>query len=592
MSITPSKKEISIAAELLIDKYKITVQLLGTLLKRKNMSEMRNLYSHLTKEKCDRQKLAELLVYQRGSVLFSGKEGRLLRRAILHKAREENEETIIQLYKRNMNGTKNKPSHMITDLVEKPWRSGQRWARDFVQTFGFPLVFAGVKPTANPETIVDVSPRRRLPELVEFQQLLKNEMLKVLNLKGRETRCIITLPTGGGKTRVAVEAFIEWMQPRFSQQQYLIWVAQSEELCEQAISCIEALWSNQYFVEDLRIYRYFGGRKLEADELIGGVVVTSIQQLHHRIQSDDPILVEIIRNTGAMIIDEAHRATTQMYNDLIRFAERHNGKELFPICGLTATPGRNDESTRNLVEFFKAQLVRPKLEEEYDANPVKYFREHGYLSYARHKIVNSGTVIDLPEEELHAFQNENQFVEHQFLKKLAFDTDRNTMILNALLEIPQGSRVLVYACTVEHAEMLASVMSALGRRSAAISAKTPTVIRRMVLEEFREGKIEFIFNYGVLTTGFDSPKTNYIVLLRPTTSVVLYEQIIGRGLRGPKFGGTPDCTVIDFADNILRLGTPLAYKRFADEWPDFWSAEFEIPTGEGRTEAAVARITK
>lgn len=78
--------------------------------------------------------------------------------------------------------------------------------------------------------------------------------------------------------------------------------------------------------------------------------------------------------------------------------------------------------------------------------------------------------------------------------------------------------------------------------------------------------MQFLCNFGVLTTGFDAPKTECIAICRPTTSEVLYEQIVGRGLRGPKFGGTKECLVIDFADNILRLGPPLAYERFKNFW--------------------------
>ena len=92
-----------------------------------------------------------------------------------------------------------------------------------------------------------------------------------------------------------------------------------------------------------------------------------------------------------------------------------------------------------------------------------------------------------------------------------------------------------------------------------------------MIELFKQKKIEFLFNFGVLTTGFDAPKTDCIVIVRPTTSEVLYEQIIGRGLRGPEFGGTEECDIIDFADNIFRLGSQMAYTRFAE----FWSSNTE-----------------
>jgi superfamily II DNA or RNA helicase len=104
-------------------------------------------------------------------------------------------------------------------------------------------------------------------------------MLQVLSQDGDRTRCLVTLPTGGGKTRVAVESFIDWMQPRFSEGKYLVWIAQSEELCEQVISCVQQMWGSREFVSSLRVYRFFGGRDIPKDELCGGVVVSSIQQI-------------------------------------------------------------------------------------------------------------------------------------------------------------------------------------------------------------------------------------------------------------------------------------------------------------------------
>jgi superfamily II DNA or RNA helicase len=110
------------------------------------------------------------------------------------------------------------------------------------------------------------------------------------------------------------------------------------------------------------------------------------------------------------------------------------------------------------------------------------------------------------------------------------------------------------------------MMIFLGRSSVVISSDTRAPLRRKYIEQFKAGEIEFIFNYGVLTTGFDAPKTENIVICRPTFSDVLYEQIVGRGLRGPKFGGTATCTIIDFCDNYFRFGDQQAYKRFENSW--------------------------
>jgi superfamily II DNA or RNA helicase len=69
----------------------------------------------------------------------------------------------------------------------------------------------------------------------------------------------------------------------------------------------------------------------------------------------------------------------------------------------------------------------------------------------------------------------------------------------------------------------------------------------------------------VLTTGFDAPLVRAVVIGRPTASPILYEQMIGRGMRGPSFGGTEECLVIDVEDNI-KFGGQMAYQRYAEYW--------------------------
>lgn len=412
---------------------------------------------------------------------------------------------------------------------------------------------------------MDVEARKAVPPLAPFQLRLKEEMLSVLNRQADKTRCIVTLPTGGGKTRLAVESFIEWMHVRFSEGKYMIWIAQSEELCEQAISCISDMWQEKEFPKALRIYRYFAGKSIGEDQLVGGAVVASIQQLYARMQKGDKVLEEMLKSCGAMIIDEAHHASAPIYSALLTKAEELCGPDLFPVCGLTATPGRSNDETALLVDRFQAYLIQPELPDEtrYKNNPLQYFREEGYLATPHHRIYESGREYQVKEDDIEPGQDD---LTPEFLEVLANDEVRNWRIIERLIDIPEGKQTLVYACTVSHAEFLTSVLNSAGRKAVAISAATPKATRRMYIDAFKNGEIEFLLNYGVLTTGFDAPKTEYIVICRPTTSVVLYEQIVGRGLRGPRFGGTEHCTIIDFADNLQRLGKPLAYQRFHDFW--------------------------
>jgi DNA repair protein RadD len=568
MNAFPSEQDIKTALTLLVDEYKVPDSIIKDMFGQQNYINLNSILGSLQKNTINTTELTRMLIIEKGAYLFSGHDD-AVRSLRAHLLRQIPTDKLIELYNRNPSQGRsiNSPSYMFRPLAEKKWVMGGTWPRDFVKTLGFPMIFSGISvpKSTSTEAVVDIEARKAVPPLAGYQIGLKERMLEVLQMKGDKTRCVVTLPTGGGKTRVAVESFIEWMQIRFSEGKYMIWIAQSEELCEQAISCITDMWQEKEFPESLRIYRYFAGKKVQEDQLIGGVVVASIQQLYSRIKNNDSVINEILLNCGAMIIDEAHHAVAPIYRTLLDKAEELCGPDLFPICGLTATPGRNNEETTMLVEQFQAYLIQPKLppDSRYYRNPLLYFRNEGYLAEPRHIVYQSGSTVEINEDELEV--SEGDF-KPDFLEVLANDELRNKTIVRHLLEIPEGASTLVYACTVNHAEFLTSVLNAVGRKAASISANTPKATRRMYIDAFKRGQIEFLFNYGVLTTGFDAPKTEYIVVCRPTTSVVLYEQIVGRGLRGPKFGGTETCTIIDFADNISRLGKPLAYKRFHEFW--------------------------
>ena len=114
--------------------------------------------------------------------------------------------------------------------------------------------------------------------------------------------------------------------------------------------------------------------------------------------------------------------------------------------------------------------------------------------------------------------------------------------------------------------MLTVMLRRDGIKAAEVSADTRPATRRQIIEEFRAGNLTMLCNYGVLTTGFDAPKIENVMIARPTTSAVLYEQMIGRGTRGPLNGGTPHCLIIDVKDNIENFGEQMAYTRYLEYW--------------------------
>jgi superfamily II DNA or RNA helicase len=100
--------------------------------------------------------------------------------------------------------------------------------------------------------------------------------------------------------------------------------------------------------------------------------------------------------------------------------------------------------------------------------------------------------------------------------------------------------------------------------AASICADTDTAVRQFFICQFLEGHIKVLANYQVLATGFDAPKTATILISRPIFSPVRYMQMVGRGLRGPKNGGTHSCKIITVIDNLLQYKGKLAYHYFKE----------------------------
>ena len=91
-------------------------------------------------------------------------------------------------------------------------------------------------------------------------------------------------------------------------------------------------------------------------------------------------------------------------------------------------------------------------------------------------------------------------------------------------------------------------------------------MRQFDIDDFRAGRVRVLTNYNVFTEGFDVPQVDAVFITRPTFSPNVYQQMIGRGLRGPLNGGKEEVLVVNVADNIANYGEDLAFYHFAHLW--------------------------
>src|SRR6266851_6525083 len=112
-----------------------------------------------------------------------------------------------------------------------------------------------------------------------------------------------------------------------------------------------------------------------------------------------------------------------------------------------------------------------------------------------------------------------------------------------MVPIAEDSRnlILYFGPSVRDAECMAYLLRERNIPAAVVSGSTREATRRLVIGRFKRAEIRVLCNCEVLTTGFDAPRVTHVVVARPTVSQVLYEQMVGRGLRGVKFGGTQVC---------------------------------------------------
>lgn len=435
--------------------------------------------------------------------------------------------------------------------------AGSKRAREFVTSLGFEPEYAGF-PSAERDAVVPVDGPLHLPKLHNYQRAIANQLRDLL-VDPRDNRGLVWLPTGAGKTRVVVQTLIE-AHKEGDLSGPILWVAQGDELCEQAVQAWKEVWRSEGPEERMQINRLWGSNEAVESEGDFQVVVATIQKLRERYRRPDYAWLWQAR---CLVVDEAHQSVTRDYTELLDAFGMARGKRGVPLIGLTATPfrGENEAETKQLVSRYGGRLIQvPDL----GPRPYETLQNMGVLAKVEHEVL-SGSDVELTDDErehLESFRKMPSSVE----ERLARDEDRNAMLIHSIRSLPEDWTVLLFAASVNHAQHLAALLSLEGVPARAISAETEDGARRHYVEQFRRGNIRVLTNYNVLTQGFDAPAVRAVYVARPTFSRNLYQQMIGRGLRGPLNGGSDVCRIVNVEDNFLMYGDELAFHHFDYLW--------------------------
>jgi superfamily II DNA or RNA helicase len=479
--------------------------------------------------------------------------------------------------------------------LDPPKRWGTDAARKFVADIGFPPEYT-LAESSRREAEVWISGPIPLPDLHDFQSEVKEGLEALVQKSATRRRAVVCLPTGGGKTRVTVEAAVEFVLKSDGTSRSVIWIAQTDELCEQAVQSFRQVWLNRGTERtDLRICRLWGSNPTpdipDASQPV--VVVASIQTLNNRVGSG---FLEKLQKPGLLVVDECHHAITKSYTSVLRWLDAEApmpwekpedlvAKKEPPIIGLSATPFRGNidqdtGETERLAKRFDKNIL-PKNQEQLDS---KLLTDGVLAKISAEEIPSEQSLTPDEERKIEEIINTQErqnadfaidrFLENEVDKRLSEVEARNQVMVDFIKHAGE-KHVLFFANSVRHAEEMAARLTLKDVPAAPISGNTPRNARRDFLERFQRGEIHVLCNHSILTTGFDAPKTDMIFISRNIFSPVRYMQIVGRGLRGPKNGGTARCRVVTMRDNLGRFDRKHAYHYFMKHYQDYISPKQE-----------------
>lgn len=381
-----------------------------------------------------------------------------------------------------------------------------------------------------------------------YQEACVDKIMWSMQLSGNDLIC---LPTGAGKSIVIAEA-----ANRIDKEVLIL--QPSKEILEQNLAKLRLYVPAQ----DIGVYSAsMKSRKVRK------YTFATIQSIYKK-----PYLFEHI---GLMLIDEAHGVNQKNKDSMYaRFCESIGHPK---TIGFTATPYRNvigyhgTQETGFIAQMTLKLMVRMKPQfwnrMLYNVNPGDLV-DQGYLCPLKYV---DRTIVT--HEALPFNKTRSDFDLNVFEKKIKIEIPRVIRIVEYCRD--HFNSVLVFCSSVAQAYQLSGMVPG----SKAVSGDTKMAERDRIIEDFKTGRIKVVFNVGVLTTGFDHPGLDCICLVRPTKSLSLYYQMLGRGVRLAP--GKEYCTVIDFTGTYDKLGPIESIRLAKEEQLEYKNPVWELRTSTG-----------
>jgi superfamily II DNA or RNA helicase len=432
----------------------------------------------------------------------------------------------------------------------------------WLRKMGFGTEYAGPRTERQDAEFV-VPGAIRLNPLHEFQREISDELRSVIlhtGVDGRSKKAMVELPTGAGKTRVASETVLRlFIDDRLRGP--VLWIAQSHELCEQAVQTWSTVWRGLGDERPLTIGRLWEGNTVHEPDTEFSVIVATDAMLNSVLGSAEYVWLS---QATLVIVDEGHRAgDSPMYTRILEWLGVAGTGWARPLIGLSATPfkGTSESATTALARRFGNHIIK-----NLEGNAYHELADLGVLARVKHDVL-PGIKVKLTSGEI---DEANRFrrINPAVLDRIGRDQARMAILIDHIMAQDKNWPILVFTPNVLSAQVLAASLRYRGVQAASVSGQTGRQQRRDVIERFKRGAIQVLANCDLLIQGFDAPGVRALYIARPTFSPNAYIQMAGRGLRGPENGGKDECLIVDMADDFGDMSGFLGYREYEPLWKE------------------------
>jgi superfamily II DNA or RNA helicase len=361
--------------------------------------------------------------------------------------------------------------------------------------------------------------------LYPFQKESVDKILEEISTNGQDFNMLFQLPTGGGKTVIFSEIARKYIE-NFNRKVLIL--THRIELSVQTSKQLQAIKVNNKVINS--------EVKEIPDQDEYQCFIAMVETLNNRLNDDE----NFIKDVGLVIVDEAH------YNSFRKIFQYYKGAN---ILGVTATPLSSNKAlplNDNYNKLLVGESIASLIEGGYLADAESYTYDvnlHGL------KIGSNGDFTVNSSDVVYG----NYFMQ----EKLLF----------AYEEVAVGDKTLIFNSGIETSMRVEETFKKRGYKIRHLDSTFSDKDRKDVLKWFKETDDAILTSVGILTTGFDEPTVETIILNRATRSLTLYHQMIGRGSR--RLPNKDKFKLIDLGNNVRRFGL----------WQDYlnWQDAFRFP---------------